>query len=319
MVKNASSLAELLQIFDGIVADYRNAASLLLAESGSTAKTARLQPKKNFAEARPSNPSPDLNATPTPKPFANSQSTLASGQHQSTPSSAPGHKKVKKISKVKASDDEVIVLDQGILDSGSSVHTVPSDKYLTSSVKSIDSADRRLLAANDSEIFVLGQGDSLLSPNIPLSNVLVTPDIIRPIVSPQLLIKDSNSSILLSSNKAYLVSDSIPNNNSISNLIKESTCIAHLDPLDNLYKTHPPTSSPSPVMINTVRRNATVSFKTLAEEVSFWHSALGHTDVEVMVQTFNKPVFRKSHPHITSAIIRKYFPKSFPDCPFANL
>jgi hypothetical protein len=96
IAKNASSLAELLRIFDGIVADYRNAAALLLAESGSTAKSACSHTKKSFAETRTLNSSLDPNATPTPKPFVNSQTNPASGQHQSTPSSAPGHKKVKK-------------------------------------------------------------------------------------------------------------------------------------------------------------------------------------------------------------------------------
>jgi hypothetical protein len=95
------------------------------------------------------------------------------------------------VAKAKSSDDEVNVFDQVVLDFGSSVHTVPSNKYLTSSVKSVDSADGQLLVANDTEIFVLGQGDSILSPNIPLSNILVTPDIVQPIVSPQLLSRDS--------------------------------------------------------------------------------------------------------------------------------
>jgi hypothetical protein len=57
----------------------------------------------------------------------------------------------------------------------------------------------------------------------------------------------------------------------------------------------------------------------LAEEISYWHSALGHKDVEVMVQMFNTPIFRKSHPHLTSAVIRKHFPKACPDCPYGNL
>jgi hypothetical protein len=240
------------------------------------------------------------------------------GQHQSAISSATVHKKVKKLSNSKFADDEVTVFDPGVLDSGSSVHTVPSTKYLTS-VTPIDRADGPLLAANDTQISVLGQGDCFLSPNIPLANVLVTPDIPQPIVSPQLLLGNTNSSILLSSSNAYLVRDSVANNVSVSNLINNSMCIATLDPSDNLYKTHPLSNSPSPFTINTVRRYATVSFKTLAEEVAFWHSALGHQDVEVMVQTFNTSIFKKSHPHLTSTIIRKHFPTSCPDCPIGNL
>jgi hypothetical protein len=38
-----------------------------------------------------------------------------------------------------------------------------------------------------------------------------------------------------------------------------------------------------------------------------------------MVKTFNTPIFKKSHPHLTSAVIRKYFPTACPDCPFGNL
>jgi hypothetical protein len=38
-----------------------------------------------------------------------------------------------------------------------------------------------------------------------------------------------------------------------------------------------------------------------------------------MVKLFNTPLFKQTHPHLTSAVIRKHFPTSCPDCPFANL
>ncbi len=82
------------------MAEYRNAASLFLAESNSNAKTARSQ-IKIFSGTKPSNTSPVPNATPTPRPFVNNQSTPASGQHQTTPFSASGQKKVKRWQKLK--------------------------------------------------------------------------------------------------------------------------------------------------------------------------------------------------------------------------
>jgi hypothetical protein len=222
----------MLKTLQQVLKEFDKEASFFLAVQ-STSKT-------SHSDSKPSNPAQGSNATPPAKPFGNSTSTSGtSGQHQGqTPAS--GGKKVKKLTKTKfAADDEVKVFDPGVLDSGSSVHTVPSKSYLTSSVKSVDGADGSLVAANDTEILVLGQGDSILSPNIPLSNVLITPDIVQPIVSPQLLLQDSNTSILLSSSNAYLVRDSVENTISVSNLINNSTVIATLDPADNLYKTKP--------------------------------------------------------------------------------
>jgi hypothetical protein len=88
---------------------------------------------------------------------------------------------------------------------------VPAIHYLTSPVIPIDGERElgELLAANDTPIPVHGKGDSIISPNILLSDILITPSILQPIVSPQLLIQDTNSSILLSNQHAYLVSDSV--------------------------------------------------------------------------------------------------------------
>jgi hypothetical protein len=93
----------------------------------------------------------------------------------------------------------------------------------------------------------------------------------------------------------------------MQSLINDSILIATLDPSDNLYKTPSFSHPPTPATVNTVRRYATVTFKNLAEEISYWHSALIHPDVEVMVKTFATPVFKKSHPHLTATVIRKYF------------
>jgi hypothetical protein len=308
----AKTIPELITIFDREVQIFKTSVDLYLANCPKP-KSQPATPAVAFAMDSPKSPAEkSLGSTPTStaRPFGQ--------RHSSPPPASSGSKKVKKVSKTKSSDDEVKVFDPGVLDSGSSVHTVPSKSYLTTSVSSVDSVSGPLLAANDTKISILGKGDSILPPNITLTDVLITPSIGQPIISPQLIIKDNNASILLSDKSAYLVNNSISNKSAMQSLINNSICIATLDSSDNLYKTPSFTSSPIPATVNTIRRYATIAFKTLAEEVSYWHSALIHPDVEVMVQTFATPIFKKSHPHLTAKVIRKYFPTSCPDCPVGN-
>jgi hypothetical protein len=56
-------------------------------------------------------------------------------------------------------------------------------------------------------------------------------------------------------------------------------------------------------------------FSTLEEEVSFWHSALGHPDAEIMANIFSSPISTMLNP----ISIRNFFPKSCPDYPIGNL
>ena len=109
--------------------------------------------------------------------------------------------------------------------------------------------------------------------------------------------------------------------NAIKHITNQCTILAHLDPLDNLYKfDYDPSRTPchSPT-VSTIRRYATTAFKSLAEEVEFWHCNLGHVDVEVMIQFFSSPSMTESHPHLTPSVLRKYFPRACPDCPIGNL
>ena len=240
-------LEELMAVFDSVVQYYK--------PSMSTVSVSKQKSKHNTTAVSTASPgTTSTGSAPAKSTVAPSQTAAVlspSPQGGRSPQQPFGSNQKKSVKKVKkshnppalSSDDDDEVIQQGIFDTGSSVHTVPSASYLTNSVQSIDFSQDSLKAANDTCISVVGKGDSILSPDIPLTNALITPSITQPVLSPQLIIKDTNSSILLSDNNAYLVSNSVENCASVSNLINNSECIATIDPIDNLYKTPPLTSS----------------------------------------------------------------------------
>ena len=264
--KRVANLEELLSVFDSVVAYFKSSMS-----SGSGSKKS-----KNTSYAGGASAKAAVTSSPAAPPAAVSAAAVSPTPNGRQPAQPFGYNQKKSVKKVKkahippplSSDDDDEVCLPGILDSGSSTHTVPSSSYLTTPALSIGLSDETLIAANDTMISVIGKGDAILSPNLTLNNALITPSINQPIVSPQLIIQDTNASILLSDSSAYLVSKSVANDVSISNLINQSTCIATLDPLDNLYKTSiiaPNINITSPAKsVTTVRRYATAVFKTIA-------------------------------------------------------
>jgi hypothetical protein len=95
-----------------------------------------------------------------------------------------------------------------ILDSGSSVHSVPSDSHLIPSSITTDFQPLALTAANDSTISIISKDQRNLAHSITLSDTFVTPSIPQGIVSPQLLMQENDSSILFHQNSVYLLKNS---------------------------------------------------------------------------------------------------------------
>jgi hypothetical protein len=153
-----------------------------------------------------------------------------------------------------------------------------------------------------------------------LSNALVTPSIPQGIISPQLLMQEHKSAMLFTNSQAYLLPLS-RFDHAVDNLIndKNVTTLATLDPIDNLYKLMPPKTSTTGV-VSTIKRYATVNLKNIADTVNFWHCALGHPDVEIMIKFFeSNSLASDNYPTLTPSNIRKFFPSSCPDCPIGNL
>jgi hypothetical protein len=78
-----------------------------------------------------------------------------------------------------------------LLDSGSSIHTVPHSSYL-SSISSFDTSGMVVEAANDSPIAIEACGTFHLNDNFTLNNTFVAPSISEPIISVSNLISDNN-------------------------------------------------------------------------------------------------------------------------------
>jgi hypothetical protein len=171
-----------------------------------------------------------------------------------------------------------------------------------------------LLAANDSNIEIISKGQRILTSNITLPEAYVTPSISQGIVSPQLMMRDNNTSILFTNEKAYI----FPNNFEFDKLElpiiqnKSTLLLAKLDPLNNLYTVSCSNSTntcpvPPSKSVSTFRRYATAKFSNIADAVNFWHCCLGHPDSEIMIKCFeSNELIKKLNPSLTPAAIRKY-------------
>jgi hypothetical protein len=136
-------------------------------------------------------------------------------------------------------DDEV-----NLFDTGSAVHTVPTASSLTPSSISTELDGLNLFAANASNIQILAKGHKYLTNTLSMPSTYLTPSVPEGIVSPQLLIKDNDISIVLHKDKVYSVPKSDIILPFLENIINHATVspLAILDPIDNLYKIR--TSSP---------------------------------------------------------------------------
>ena len=77
-------------------------------------------------------------------------------------------------------------------------------------------------------------------------------------------------------------------------------------------------------MAQLISRYETVQFSDLYHFVRFWHEAMGHADIKIMLLVANRIVshpseFRGFPREFTPAIIRKYFPVTCHSCPLGNL
>ena len=278
----------------------------------------------NSAKASPaaqSTATQPVKTPPTTKPFNDPKSVKAvkSGGKAVPPHTFPRVD----------SDDEVITFSD-ILDSGSAVHTVPTPDSLTKSTITSEIGSLTLEAANESAIPIVCKGHKFLHNSLHMHETYVTPSIPQGVVSPQNLIIDNDIAILFHKDKAF----SFPKTDVISafleNLINHHSVstLAALDPIDNLYKicntssahTNPKVKSFSSVpTVGTISRYATANFKTVAEEVLFFHQVLGHVDAEQMIQFIKSPSVKDFGSKLTPDQIRKHFPTSCPDCPIGNL
>jgi hypothetical protein len=97
-----------------------------------------------------------------------------------------------------------------LLDSGSSIHTVPSEIYLTN-ITSSSSLGLDVRAANNTPIPIQSIGNFSINDDFILKNVCVAPSIIEPLVSVPLLLDDNNI-VIFSKNKSII----LKNNNEIT-------------------------------------------------------------------------------------------------------
>jgi hypothetical protein len=233
--------------------------------------------------------------------------------------SPPDRRSVRSVKASVADRDISPHSEVSILDTGSSVHTVPSSSLLIPSSISSELTEFDLVAANDSTIPVELKGQRLLNEHLKLSDTFVTPTISQGIVSPQLLMRENNSSMLLTNDKAYLFPNSVVFDTLIDPIINHdhTSLLACVNPTNDLYTV---TNSILPKPVNTIRRYATANFSNIADAVNFWHCALGHPDADLMINFFSSnPTLLTRYNSLTPANIRKYFPKTCPDCPLGNL
>ena len=90
-----------------------------------------------------------------------------------------------------------------LLDSGSSVNTVPHERLLTTSHSSSGSS---ITAANGSSVLSIDSGSYSLVPNLTLDDTLITPSIDSPIISVSSLTHKNNKIVILSSLILFLLS-----------------------------------------------------------------------------------------------------------------
>ena len=288
-------------------------------------KTPPKSQSNNFPKASPAAQSTAIQPVkPTPP------NTKQSNDHKSVKAVKSGGKAVTPHAFPRVDSDDEVITFSDILDSGSAVHTVPTTTSLTKSTISSEIGSLTLEAANESAIPIISKGHKFLQNSLHMPETYVTPSIPQGVVSPQNLIIDNDIAILFHKDKAF----SFPKTDVISafleNLINNQSCstLASLDPIDNLYKicntgsahsnTNVKSFSDVPT-VGTISRYATANFKTVAEEVLFFHQVLGHVDAEQMIQFIKSPSVKDFGSKLTPDQIRKHFPTACPDCPIGNL
>jgi hypothetical protein len=105
-----------------------------------------------------------------------------------------------------------------ILDSGSSIHTVPSEHYLTN-ITSSSSLGLDVRAANNTPIAIQSVGDFILNDEFILPNVCVAPSIVDPLVSVPLLLVDDNI-VIFSKNKSLILKNNQEITSSFDSFVK---------------------------------------------------------------------------------------------------
>ena len=112
-----------------------------------------------------------------------------------------------------------------ILDSGSSIHTVPNSSYLTSVSPVISGVE--VVAANGSPIAVKECGIFKLNDDFVLDNTFIAPSIPEPIISVPNLVKDDNI-IICSPENNIIIKNSIKISAALNEFISLATNSSHL-------------------------------------------------------------------------------------------
>ena len=160
-----------------------------------------------------------------------------------------------------------------LIDSGSSVDTVPSSHMLT---PFHSCPGLTLIAADRSSIPTLGHGSYSPNKNITLNNVQLSPSIPSPIISVSSLTHDHKKIVVFSYPISCIIDNTLTNQETLQQLIASPSSVTDpihisLDPTDRLFKlpvspprdthmspvavSHTPTTPPHPPILVTYLPN----------------------------------------------------------------
>ena len=129
-------------------------------------------------------------------------------------------------------------MSPALLDSGSSVNTLPHLSLLTSFVLS---SGLPLMAANGSPIITTGHGFYSPHPNLTLPDALLSPAIPSPIISVSSLTHDHKKIVVFSDPISCVIPNTLTNHHKLRKLVDSSSSTEDpinisFDPVDRLFK-----------------------------------------------------------------------------------
>ena len=210
-----------------------------------------------------------------------------------------------------------------IFDSGSGATTVPSESFLSSSFRDLNSTT--------SNLELRTAGDHLFSPissgtfrGLPSH---VVPEFSDVLISLSDLMAAGNFAIVTDSEMTIIESNKISAQllTEFQHAILHSVkCIApvvdgiyqqRLADLPSAFVTRPSTAR----LMNVIHRYETAKFHTISDLVTFFHDLLGHPSIDTMLHIVQSSSIANLPSELTTAAIRRYFPFNCSTCPASQL